>query len=67
MDEKLKEQIRAKVNIRIPGLKKGLGAGDVVHKITEALGMEHCSECDQRQERMNRMLRFDAALKDADA
>ena len=61
------EQVKAaasKLRLKIPGLKKGFGAGDVVHKITDALGMEHCSECEKRKARMNRFLRFEAAMED---
>jgi hypothetical protein len=62
--EQLKEA-RARLRLRVPGLKKSVGAGDVVRKVTEALGMEHCSECDKRKERMNRFLRFEAHLEEA--
>lgn len=61
------EQVKAaaaRLRFRVPGLKKGIGAGDVVRKVTESLGIEHCSECDRRKERMNRLLRFEAAMED---
>jgi hypothetical protein len=54
----------AKLRIKVPGLKKSLGAGDVVRKVTESLGIEHCSECERRQRRMNRFLAFEAASKE---
>lgn len=54
------------LRIRVPGLRKSLGAGDVVHKLTDALGLEHCSECEKRKARMNRFLRFEAALEETD-
>jgi len=54
----------AKLRIKVPGLKRSLGAGDVVRKVTESLGIEHCSDCDRRKDRMNRFLRFEAAMED---
>jgi len=58
------EEVKARLRLRIPGLKKSIGAGDVVRKATEALGIEHCSECDQRRERLNRFLEFEAYLEE---
>lgn len=65
-DEHL-EAVKARLRLRVPGLKTSIGAGDVVRKATEALGMEHCSGCDKRQERMNRWLRFEAYLEEQKA
>lgn len=65
-DEHL-EAVKARLRLRVPGLKKSIGAGDVVRKATEALGIEHCSDCDERKERMNRWLRFEAYLKEQEA
>jgi len=69
MDEREKalDEVKARLRLRVPGLKKSIGAGDVVRKATEALGIEHCSDCDKRQERMNRWLRFEAALEEQEA
>lgn len=64
-EEQLKAARRA-LRVRVPGLKKSIGAGDVVHKITDALGMEHCSECEKRKARMNRLLQFEARMEDRD-
>lgn len=61
------EDVKATLRLRIPGLKKSIGAGDVVRKATEALGIEHCSDCDRRKARLNRFLRFDAALEERDS
>ena len=66
MDER-REEMKARLRLRVPGLKKSIGAGDVVRKATEALGIEHCSDCDKRKERMNRWLRFDAYLEEREA
>ena len=62
-DERM-EAVKARLRLKVPGLKKSIGAGDVVRKATEALGIEHCSDCDRRKERMNRWLRFDAYLEE---
>ena len=66
MDER-REEMKARLRLRVPGLKKSIGAGDVVRKATEALGIEHCSDCDKRKGRMNRWLRFDAYLEEREA
>jgi len=65
-DEHL-EAVKARLRLRVPGLKKSIGAGDVVRKATEALGIDHCSDCDKRQDRMNRWLRFEAHLEEQEA
>jgi len=62
--EQYLEEVKARLRLKIPGLKKSIGAGDVVRKATEALGIEHCSECDERRERLNRFLRFQAYLEE---
>lgn len=59
-----REEMKARLRLRVPGLKKSIGAGDVVRKATEALGIDHCSDCDRRKERMNRWLRFDAYMEE---
>ena len=61
------EAVKARLRLRVPGLKKSIGAGDVVRKATEALGIEHCSDCDRRKDRMNRWLQFDAYLEEREA
>ena len=58
--EKALLEIKAKLNLPKPG-KEGIGLGDVVHKVTDLLGMDHCDECEKRRQRMNRWLRFTAA------
>ena len=55
---------RKALRIRLPGLTESIGAGDVVRKVTDALGIEPCSECDKRKERMNRLLRFEAHIEE---
>jgi hypothetical protein len=50
---------REQLRFRMPGLKKGLGAGDVVKKVTESLGIESCDECEKRRLRLNRWLRLE--------
>lgn len=58
MSDDLKESVRAKINIRIPGLKKGKGAGDVVRSMTDAMDIEPCDECEKRKKWLDRWLRF---------
>lgn len=62
--EKVLDEVKARLRLRVPGLKKSIGAGDVVRRATEALGIEHCSDCDRRKERMNRWLQFDSYLEE---
>jgi len=65
--EKALDEVKSRLRLRVPGLKQSIGAGDVVRKATEALGIEHCADCDKRQERMNRWLRFEAYLEEQEA
>ena len=62
-----REEMKARLRLRVPGLKKSIGSGDVVRKVTEALGVDHCSDCDRRKERMNRWLQFDAYMEEREA
>lgn len=39
-------------------LSEPVGAGDVVRKVTSALGFRHCSKCEKRRRRLNRALGF---------
>ena len=64
MDDATREKIRASVRIRIPGLKRTMGAGAVFRTVTEKLGMEPCSDCDKRKEWMDRAVRFEAWLEE---
>jgi hypothetical protein len=48
---------RPKVIVPLP-VKGQIGAGDVVQKVTEALGIRTCSKCEQRRRRMNRAIAF---------
>lgn len=65
--EKTLNEVKSRLRLRVPGLKKSIGAGDVVRKATEALGIEHCSDCDRRKERLNRFLQFDAYMEEREA
>ena len=66
MDEREQQlaEVKARLRFRVPGLKKSIGSGDVVRKVTEALGIEHCSDCDRRKDRMNRFLQFESYLEE---
>jgi len=57
------KQARAKLRVTVPGLKEPVGAGDVVRKVTSALGIKHCSECERRQAALNRLFSFEARLE----
>lgn len=48
---------RPKVVVPLP-IKGQLGAGDLVKKVTTALGIRSCSGCEQRRRRLNRALVF---------
>jgi hypothetical protein len=51
------QRARPKVIVPLP-VKGQIGAGDVVKKVTEALGIRTCSKCEQRRRRMNRAIAF---------
>jgi hypothetical protein len=42
------------VNIRVPFLHEPLGLGDAVANVTQALGIQPCTPCQQRKEALNR-------------
>jgi hypothetical protein len=65
VDPEVVENVRAKLRLRLPGLKESIGAGDVVRNVTKAMGIKHCSKCDKRRERLNRLLQFAGISKDA--
>lgn len=44
--------------LQVPGLKTAIGAGDVVAKVTTALGIKPCSPCQKRREQLNQALKF---------
>lgn len=46
------------VQIPIPGMRQGVGFGDLVAKMTNALGIRQCAPCKRRQELLNRYLGF---------
>jgi hypothetical protein len=60
------EGVKARFRLKIPRLKKSVGAGDVVREITDALGIDACAGCDRRKERLNRFLRFDSYLEESE-
>jgi hypothetical protein len=64
MDKALRDEIRAKISIRIPGLKRSVGAGSVVEGLTGKLGVKPCSECEKRKARLNRAIRFETWSKE---
>lgn len=46
--------------IRLPGFlrKEDVGLGDVIKRVTYAMGIPPCQGCEQRAERLNRWVRF---------
>lgn len=49
---------RQPFQIRLPFLRQQIGAGDVAAGITQAIGIQPCEPCKQRQERMNQAVAF---------
>ena len=46
------------VRIRLPGLKQNLGLGEVVKKMTTAVGVRPCSACERRADVLNQRVVF---------
>lgn len=46
------------VQIPVPFLNNAAGAGDLVARMTAAIGMPHCIPCQERQALMNQLLQF---------
>jgi hypothetical protein len=44
--------------IPVPGLKTEIGAGDIVAKVTTALGIKPCTPCQKRREQLNQALKL---------
>lgn len=49
---------RARVSIPVPLLGQEVGAGQLVHGITNWLGIKQCGGCERREAELNRALRF---------
>lgn len=47
-----------KLTVGVPGLKTEIGAGDVIAKVTAAIGIKPCTPCQKRREQLNQALRF---------
>lgn len=45
-------------SIRLPFLRQQIGAGDVISAATQAVGISHCSPCEQRRKWLNSHLTF---------
>jgi len=50
----------AMVSVKIPGLKRDVGLGDAVSKLTSVFGIVTCSACARRAEQLNKALVFRA-------
>lgn len=46
------------VRIPIPGLRREVGAGDVIAALTKAVGIKPCPPCEKRRQLLNRLLRL---------
>jgi hypothetical protein len=57
---KLSSRGPARHNVRLPGFitEESIGLGDLVKKVTYAVGIKPCGGCEQRARAMNRWLRF---------
>lgn len=44
--------------IRVPFLRRPLGAGDAVANVTKAFGVKPCTPCEQRRRWLNQRLQF---------
>jgi hypothetical protein len=51
------------ISVPIPRLKRDVGLGDAVKKITAAVGIRHCGGCSRRAAALNRAVTFRAASK----
>ena len=56
--EKVKQVWRGNqpITVTVPGLHGG--AGDVVKRFTEQIGIKPCSACEKRRQLLNQRLRF---------
>jgi hypothetical protein len=45
-------------NVPVPGMQRQVGAGDVVARVTRAVGVQPCGGCKKRQAALNRLLAF---------
>lgn len=53
----LEEAARARVSVPLP-IPIQIGAGDVIAKVTKALGLKECEGCAKRRAALNRALSF---------
>ena len=51
------------ISVPIPRLRRDVGLGDAVKKLTAAVGFRHCGGCGRRAAALNRALTFRAASK----
>lgn len=46
------------LKVPVPFLRGSVGLGDVVTKITEAVGVKPCTPCEERKRRMNQAVQL---------
>ena len=58
--EHLPEKVTSEHSIRIPFLTDDaeIGLGDVIRKVTYAVGIKSCTGCERRAARLNRWMSF---------
>lgn len=52
------------VRIPVPGVSEAVGLGDVVAKVTKAVGIKPCVPCAKRRARLNRLIQFGGRRKE---
>ena len=60
-EERARSSGASVVSVTIPGLKRDVGLGDAVSKLTGLFGLVTCSGCARRAEKLNRALVFRAS------
>lgn len=48
----------ARVSIPVPFLGQSVGAGQLVHRLTDSLGIHQCGGCQEREQQLNKFLGF---------
>lgn len=44
--------------VRVPFIRQPIGGGDVIARMTKAVGIKPCPPCERRRQWLNRLLRF---------
>jgi hypothetical protein len=49
---------RGPVRVRVPFLRRELGAGDVIAGVTRAAGIQPCEPCEERRRKLNQLFQL---------